>query len=64
MFFHALENLTWYCVGVGLTGCVSMWVLVVYCRMFCSSCGVCKFDGRFIWLYMHIIVVSSGSTRW
>ena len=44
--------------------CVSMWVLVIFRRMVCSSCGVCKFDGRFIWLCMHIIIVSSGSTHW
>ena len=29
-FFHVLQNLKWYCVGVGLTGCVSMWVLLIY----------------------------------
>ena len=38
-------------------GYVSVQVLVIFCRTLCSSCGVCKFDGRFIWLCMHIIVV-------
>jgi hypothetical protein len=47
-FFHVLENFTWYCVGVGLMGCVSVWVLVVLCRTFCSSCGVIRWGGMFV----------------
>ena len=63
-FFHALENLTWYVVGVGLMGYVSMCVFVMCFRTCCSACGVCKFVMGCVWLCMYIIDVSDGSTYW
>lgn len=45
-------------------GYVSLCVLSVFFRIFCSFCGVCKFIVRCIWLCMEIIDVSDGSTYW
>ena len=61
--FHALEIFTLYFAGVGLMGYVSICVLIVFCRTCCSSCGVCKFGVRFVWLCTHIIDVREGSMR-
>ena len=36
-------------------GYVSMCMLTVFFRTCCSSCGICKFIVRFIWLCMYII---------
>ena len=58
--FHALEIFTWYFVGVGLMGYVSMCVLIVLCRTCCSVCGVCKFVVGCTWLCTHIIDAREG----
>jgi hypothetical protein len=47
---------------VGLMGKVSMCVLMVCSSTCASSCGVLKFVVRLVWLCMHNIVVSEGST--
>jgi hypothetical protein len=64
VFFHVLEKLMWYCVGVGLLGYVSIWMLSVFFRMCCSLWGACRFVVKFTWLCIHIIDVSDESTFW
>ena len=44
-------------------GKVAMCVLVVCSSISASSCGVLKFVVRLVWLCMHNIVVSEGSTH-
>ena len=51
-------------VGVGLMGCMSMCVLSVLLRTFCSSSGVCRFVVGCDWLCMQIIDVRVGSVYW
>ena len=58
--FYVLENFTWYFVWVGLMGYVSMCVLFVFCRTWCSACGVCKLVVGCVWLCTHIIDVREG----
>lgn len=41
-------------------GYVSMCVLIVFCRAWCSACGVCKFVVGCTWLCTHIIDVKEG----
>ena len=43
-------------------GTVSMCVLIVFIRIWCSSCGVCWVVVKFVWLCMHIIDVRDVST--
>jgi hypothetical protein len=50
-------------VGVVLLGYVSMYVLIVLFKSYCSSCGICEFVVRFIWLCLHIIDVKDGFTH-
>ena len=57
--FHALEILTWYFVGVGRMGYMSMCMLIVAFRTFCNTCGVYNCIVWCVWLCMHIIDVRS-----
>ena len=61
--FHAFEIFTLYFTRVGLMGCVFICVLIVFRRTCCSSCGVCKFVVRFVWLCMYIIDFREGSSH-
>jgi hypothetical protein len=45
--------------GVGVYMCASTVVCFNTCD---SSCGVCKFGTRFVWLCMYIIETIDGST--
>ena len=44
-FFHVLENLTLYCVGVGVMGYVSMCTCVMCLSIFCNSVAIWVFNG-------------------
>ena len=62
--FHELENLTLEGFMLGLMGRVSMCMLSVFFRTFCSSCGGCIVVGGCAGLYILIMDVSNGSTYW
>lgn len=63
-FNHVLENLTLWCVVVGGKGWVSMCVFSVLFKIFCRSCGVCKFIVGCDWLCTQIIDVRVGFVYW